>query len=380
MKLRILFAVTFLLHAACFGAAAPPVLPAAAPRAMMSFSKVLPAHKGPIKALAWNPIVPILASGGYDGQIRLWDQESRLIKTIERPPACIISSLAWNPEGTILASAEIAGENGTICLWDASGSLIRRFSLPSSQINSLSWNHNGTTLASASHNGTFWLWDASENLVTRVIDGNRISIRSITWTHDETGYSLFTCRKNGLICKWTPDKMLITSFIICDPEILRFSGINPLHSFAWSPDGKILAASGDKNGTIRFWKQDGRFMNVVENDGYDEASVCRPNFKMPSRDKHVNSLAWSPDGTMLAAARADRGLLLWTTKDGKIIERRKLSVSCTSSTIIGPRDLACSIQIHEEYSGGALCLSWSPDGKILATGDSHGKIHIFSFR
>ena len=70
------------------------------------------AHTGPISALAWSPTGLLLASGGHDGVVHIWQASTGALVcsfSHERPVKC----LSWAPDGRILSAAS----GRTIHLW-----------------------------------------------------------------------------------------------------------------------------------------------------------------------------------------------------------------------------------------------------------------------
>ena len=123
-------------------------------------------------------------------------------------------------------------------------------------------------------------------------------------------------------------------------------------SVAYSPDAKWLATSGDDS-TIRFWRTS------------DAA-----NLRTIQAGNHVYKLEFSPDGKWLASAVRARGaigtfwyqltgsggastpLRIWRVKDGALV-----------ATLPHPTDV--------------FSLSYSPDGRFIATTDEDGTLRVW---
>jgi len=70
-------------------------------------------------------------------------------------------------------------------------------------------------------------------------------------------------------------------------------------------------------------------------------------------EEHLNSLCWSPDDTLLAAAYADGSVAVFDTLDGSLIWRQ-----CV-------------------HGLGTSAMAWSPDGALLASGGQQGGIRLW---
>ena len=67
-----------------------------------------------------------------------------------------------------------------------------------------------------------------------------------------------------------------------------------VNSVAFSPDGTMIA-SGSNDGTIKLWNLEGRVLKT-----FDGHQGC------------VRSVTFSPDGTMIASGGEDKKIKLWT--------------------------------------------------------------------
>ena len=117
----------------------------------------LEGHEGAVTALAWNG-GPVLASGGVDKKIVLWDVATGKAQQSLTATA-VIRALAVSPDGKLLASA---GDEPSLQLWDvATAKPGLKLSGHTDWVAALAFSPDGKTLASGGYDGTVKLWDAA---------------------------------------------------------------------------------------------------------------------------------------------------------------------------------------------------------------------------
>lgn len=119
-------------------------------------------RKAEVNCGAFSPDGQILAVGGEDGVIQLWNVgDGRLLRELAASAgASSVNTLAFSPDGRLLASGL---KSGAIQLWSvADGSLLTPLQGHQRAVQSLSFSANGQLLASGSDDKTVRLWQIGE--------------------------------------------------------------------------------------------------------------------------------------------------------------------------------------------------------------------------
>jgi WD40 repeat protein len=118
----------------------------------------LKAHQLAVNGVAFNPIEGevAFASVSSDRRVILWDMESKTPLNIFTGHTQAVKTLAFSPDGKLLATA---GDDGLILIWDlADRKLVQTLSAHRWTISALSFIPGGNTLASASWDGNIKFW------------------------------------------------------------------------------------------------------------------------------------------------------------------------------------------------------------------------------
>ena len=126
--------------------------------------------------IAFSPDGKTIASGCYDGTIRLWDIGTGIHKTRLTTYKVSVNSVAFSPNGPLACGSD----DGTVRLWDAhTGEHKKTLTGHTDNVYSVAFSPDGQTLASGSEDGTVRLWDAHTGEHKKTLIGHAYGIISL---------------------------------------------------------------------------------------------------------------------------------------------------------------------------------------------------------
>jgi WD40 repeat protein len=360
-------------------------------------------HTGAITAIAYSRDGTTFATSSGDRRVLLWDAQKRTVLVRLRGHLEEVWSVAISPDGQTLASRS---HGGTTKLWDASTRHERRMFAGCAIIIGFSddsrllvvrdlkdhrlWHRaNGSVttlplgpLSNLTHTGMDWsdVHGIEPHAVFGQMDGtleywNLATMNRVTsWRVSETGVSIATLSPDGRFVA-TSDEDGETKLweVATQREVRRLPRSDErLLCAVYSPDGRLLAGSVDRNPSrICIWDvYSGRLLRELDIQDSD----------------NLPSLAFSPDGILLATADFNNTAQLWDVLSGNLRATLKGHVQAVYSVAFSPdgKTLATggddskvklwNIATHEEMvtlelvPGGCRSLRFSPDGRTLAVG------------
>jgi S1-C subfamily serine protease len=123
-----------------------------------------------IRCLGFSPDGKLGATGGEDGNIRLWDVATRKEEASMHLNAGHPESLAWSPDGKTLA---VGSSKGGIELWDVPSKKLRaELKAHREWVSGVCFNSDGTLLASCSWDHSTRLWHVASEREIATLDHN----------------------------------------------------------------------------------------------------------------------------------------------------------------------------------------------------------------
>jgi WD40 repeat protein len=352
-------------------------------------------HRGGIAVAAISPDGGRVATGGFDGIVRIWNVDSGLLDRAIMAHRWNVKLLAWSPDGRWLASQAIY--DGVVRIFDAATGRLAK-ELPG-HFGVLAWAADSRRLAgSGGGSGSVMI---SENLAD---------------------FKLLKEMGTGVLAMdWSPDGRLAVAAAANAVVVLDGSSGRQLFDLedthqqvttqvVWSPNGKWICSGSYAGGLLSdggsgkplrslgkaayrcCWSADGSRIAVFDGGGVvvQAADNSAASMRQPIAANYL--LAWRSTPEQLVAVGAER-VEAWQpdgTKPESLIE---VAAGRVAPVFVPGRPIIAGLQTPtpslwdaakftlsgrlEGHSAPVTVARWAPSGSLLATADSAGTVRTW---
>jgi WD40 repeat protein len=294
--------------------------------------------------------------------------------------ASVKNALDVSSDGEMIAVATIG--NG-IQIWQRDGRLLDTFKGYLGPVIGVAISPNDQLIASSNGDTTVKLWQRDGTLV-KTLTGFKAATGRVKFSPD--GKLIVASSGDGTIKLWRSDGRLL--------KTLRHGVIST--PVVFSPDGKLMVSAAD-NGTLKLWQRNGTLLKTLSDlkspifsiafspDGQiiatgDGDGLLRT---FTAHDAAINALAFSPNGQIVVSGSDDKMLKFWS-KDGTLLNAIKahnsriqdLAFSPSGNTLFSASGDGTVklwklrnrlLTILRGHTAGILGIAFSPDGQFIAS-------------
>ncbi len=293
-------------------------------------------------------------------------------------PAC---SMAFSRDGKLIA---VGSRNGNVVIWDvATGDDRFSVGVPHTDtrsqdipVRSVWFSPETNTVSASSAGNELWRW--------RVKSGKSGRVKS---TKVEKVESPFKHWNRAPVVSVSKAYDVMATASEWDVATLNPWTLEPLRyvsdhehgalCVSLSPDTASVATGG-RDGLVKIW---------------DTANL-EVRHALRGHDDWVFSVAFSPDGKTLVSGGYDGTVRLWNSSTGEMIRTIKADPTGVLSVAVSPNGKTIATSGYGGFTylwhaatgakqavldhGFVVCLAFSPDGRLLASGDTRGGVGLWS--
>ena len=309
--------------------------------------------------LKFSPQGRILASGGWDDDLRVWDMQTHRQWQTNAHHGRVFD-LDFSPDGKIIATA---GADQMMRLWDvATGEKLATLRGHHIEVWSVKFSRDGKFLISGSKDGDLKLWNLAPKSSVRVLQGGALPRCFIGG-----GKFLLTENWQRMLRSWD-----VSNGQEATNEVPLAESYSKLARRSVSFAADTLAV-GMTNGTVQIWEL--------------ATGTCHATNKVS--DAPVDNVTLSPDGKLAAVEIPQATVVVTETHTGKVLARFRDAhqplVFSPDSTLLASRSSRNSVNIWriskrqhlltlprlDNSWSQYLQMAFSPDGKLFVTTESH---------
>ena len=278
-----------------------------------------------------------LASGSWDGDIRIWDARTgELLHHLSKHHHCV-SALAFSPDGGQLVSASF---DRSLIVWDATtGQPLRTLEVRDALVLGVAFSPDGSRIASAGEDKTVRVWEAATGREILELRGHAEPTQAVVFSPD--GDRLASASTDGTIRVWDATPLGGNE----DQEAFTFpNGPLEVWTVGISHDGQSIAWGGlgaDPTAKVRDVKSGGMKFDFPDH-GIVFCLAWHP------RDYRIASSGWD-------VARKGFTVKVWDARTGAV------DFELPESPV--------SLETH--------AVAWHPDGKYFVTGGVNGTVQVW---
>jgi WD40 repeat protein len=314
-----------------------------------------------VRSIAFSPTEDKLVVRGHNTLVEIYSLiDYKKVNSVNKKTISLLNlnfdkdkAISFSSDGKWLAFSILGfADNNKVLVWNVEANQMQNIYEGHAigdfgRIRSITFNRDCTLIASASKDSTVKIWDLNTEKLYASLKTEK-PVNTVSFSPE--GSVLVSGTSDGNIEIWdVKSKSRL--------DILK-SNLSSINSVAFSSDGSMLAIGGEDNWADADWEchnsdsVNAKFLQILDMKTNEVIYV------LDGHSEQVNSVAFSPNGQVLATGSDDGNVKLWDVNSGKEI-------------------LTLSSQDNKDLTSEITSVAFSSDGQLLASSSVDGYVTIW---
>lgn len=329
--------------------------------------QIVEAHRKAVSSLAIGPRGKLLATGSGDKLVKIWDLRSGRLLRVLRGHKRRVQSVVFGPKGKLLASG---GFDRSVRVWSAtSGRQLRVLGGQPSQVSAVAIDPHGRLLVSGGQDKKVRIWDLQTGALLRELAGHAAEVTSLSI--DSRGELLASGSFDGTVRLWDLKSGGLRQ------TLGRLDFRAQVTAAAIAPKGRRVVTAVDYE--VKVW----------------ETRTGRLSRRHGNQPQLVRSVATVSGGRLLLSG-GDGALQLWDLQQGRLLRTVERELDEEMMVVLSDRMLeqVATLTYDGEVAIRAFgtarrkrilaadgrALAFGPRGRWVAVGGGHGEVRLIDRR
>ena len=277
-------------------------------------------HSTDMTCLAYSPDGALMATGGQDAKIKLWNSASGFCFVTFSEHEAGVTGLVFTPNNKVVVSSSL---DGTVRCFDLTR--YRNFKTLTTprpvQLSCVSVDSSGDLIAAGGKDVfEVYLWSLKTGRLVEILGGHEGPVGDVAFSPSPTSSHLATVSWDGTLRVWDSVSASATREVI----ELGSDGL----ALAWRPDGRRITVATLRGHLVTFDIRSGTQVGSINGRrdlGGGKSEMEKISAKKKRESAHFSTVCYSADGSIILAGGQSKHICIYHVEESLLLKKFEIT-------------------------------------------------------